>query len=174
MDSPEIRSQRRVIRALRPDLFRSWDDSYGRSRLLVIAVGVGLFVSTLFWRFFFEKNGPILCYSRSVFGLPCPGCGLTRAFCALAELDLKKALEMNALCFPIGLFVLLATVVAIVELKQRQKFFWYTRMFTLKNALITGGVIVVYHLARLACWFLDGTLMGDYFEEGLVYKIFWN
>lgn len=38
-----------------------------------------------------------LCPSRSMFGVPCPGCGLTRATVAMLELDFHHMLEMHPL-----------------------------------------------------------------------------
>ena len=38
-----------------------------------------------------------LCPSRSMFGLPCPGCGLTRATVAMLELDFPRMLAMHPL-----------------------------------------------------------------------------
>ena len=33
----------------------------------------------------------VLCVFRRTLGLPCPGCGLTRSFCAMARLDIVGA-----------------------------------------------------------------------------------
>jgi hypothetical protein len=38
-----------------------------------------------------------LCPSRSMFGVPCPGCGLSRATIAMLELDFHRVLEMHPL-----------------------------------------------------------------------------
>jgi hypothetical protein len=38
-----------------------------------------------------------VCGFKNVTGLPCPGCGLTHSFCALAKGDLTSALAFNAL-----------------------------------------------------------------------------
>ena len=40
---------------------------------------------------------PNLCGSRSLFGVECPGCGLTRSFIALAGGDLTKSLQFHRL-----------------------------------------------------------------------------
>ena len=44
-----------------------------------------------------ELPGFVLCPFRAVTGLPCPGCGMTRAFCALGHGDLSAAFGYNAL-----------------------------------------------------------------------------
>jgi uncharacterized protein DUF2752 len=45
----------------------------------------------------FFDEGPPLCFSRLVFGLECPGCGLTRALMHLIHFDVKTAMEYNPL-----------------------------------------------------------------------------
>jgi hypothetical protein len=44
----------------------------------------------------FHREVFSVCLLKDVFGIPCPGCGLTRAFLFLAHGDLRSALELNA------------------------------------------------------------------------------
>lgn len=48
--------------------------------------------------FLLERTG-IGCIFRYFLGIPCPGCGLTRAFRALLRLDFVGALRYNPLIF---------------------------------------------------------------------------
>ncbi len=41
----------------------------------------------------------ITCVFLEVFGIPCPGCGMTRAFLALLNLDFYNAAKYNILIF---------------------------------------------------------------------------
>jgi len=41
----------------------------------------------------------ISCVFLHCFGIPCPGCGMTRAFLALLKLDFWEAFKYNALIF---------------------------------------------------------------------------
>jgi hypothetical protein len=41
----------------------------------------------------------IPCIWKKLFDFHCPGCGLTKAFMCILELDFKKALESNSLIF---------------------------------------------------------------------------
>ena len=41
------------------------------------------------------EGGVSICMLRRVFGLPCPGCGMTRAFAALARGDLRAAFAFH-------------------------------------------------------------------------------
>jgi hypothetical protein len=51
----------------------------------------------------------IPCIWKSIFGVQCPGCGLTTAFISLIELDYRKAFESNWLIYiitPFGFYYL--------------------------------------------------------------------
>ncbi len=55
-----------------------------------------IFAISMIWR---PPDEPILilCPFRSLTGLLCPGCGMTRAFCALGHGELRRAIHFNAL-----------------------------------------------------------------------------
>jgi len=40
-------------------------------------------------------GGPVLCPTRRFFGLPCPGCGMTRALARLWEGDLSASVRLH-------------------------------------------------------------------------------
>lgn len=44
----------------------------------------------------------VLCPFRALTNLPCPGCGMTRAFLALGRLDFAGAWARNPLSFPLA------------------------------------------------------------------------
>ena len=46
-----------------------------------------------------------LCLFKAVTGLPCPGCGMTRAFLALGNLDFAGAYAQNPLAFPLAALI---------------------------------------------------------------------
>lgn len=54
-----------------------------------------MFLISMLWR---PADNPtvILCPFRAFTGLPCPGCGMTRAFCALGHGELLRAIHFNA------------------------------------------------------------------------------
>jgi hypothetical protein len=50
---------------------------------------------------------PPTCLSRSLFGIECPGCGLTRSFCHLAHGDWQESLRAHRLGWLLALAVLI-------------------------------------------------------------------
>jgi Protein of unknown function (DUF2752) len=44
-----------------------------------------------------QLPGVVICPFRAVTGLPCPGCGMTRAFCSIGHGELYQAFGYNAL-----------------------------------------------------------------------------
>jgi hypothetical protein len=63
-------------------------------------VGLGLLAATLAASVIWhpqDDGGFVVCPFRKATGLPCPGCGLTRSFCAVAKGHLERAFEFHAL-----------------------------------------------------------------------------
>lgn len=117
-------------------------------------------------------NGPILCPSRGVLGVPCPGCGLTRAFCALARLDVAAAVSFNALVIPLAVLFLTAPAVAFYELARGRRCQWYRFLYSMRLARCFAATLVVYHIGRMAVWLADGTLTEEYLKSGWIYRFF--
>jgi hypothetical protein len=67
-----------------------------RLALVVFVCLSAMFLLTMVWR---PPDEPsfILCPFRAVTGHLCPGCGMTRAFCALGHGELRRAMHFNAL-----------------------------------------------------------------------------
>jgi hypothetical protein len=71
--------------------------SDGRGLAWVMLLGLStIFLISMVWR---PADEPtiILCPFRALTGLLCPGCGMTRAFCALGHGELMRAIRFNAL-----------------------------------------------------------------------------
>lgn len=143
------------------------DPRQRRERLLVTLVGVGVWVGALLYAPWVQA-GPPLCPLRLAVGLPCPACGLTRAFCALTQADWHTALATNALCLPLALLFAMAPLIALWELAANQAGQWYRPVFFSPLLARTMGVAVaVYHVGRCAWWLADGTLAREYFPASL-------
>ncbi|HVF44291.1 MAG TPA: DUF2752 domain-containing protein [Pyrinomonadaceae bacterium] len=78
-----------------------------RRALFVLPLASAVFAVSALWSPT-DLPGVVLCPFRALTGLPCPGCGMTRAFCALGHGDLAGAFGYNAL----APFVFAAAVLA--------------------------------------------------------------
>lgn len=76
------------------------------------------------------------CFFQAVFGIPCAGCGITRAYYCLFHLDLKGALEMHPMFWSVPIFVL----------------YYLFDFEPFKNKLVNYGLISVLGVGFLACW----------------------
>ena len=54
---------------------------------------------------FVEQSLPETCSSRILFGIDCPGCGMSRAFISISNRRIKKALKFNSASLIVYLFV---------------------------------------------------------------------
>jgi len=72
---------------------------------------------------------PETCLSRRVFGVSCPGCGLTRSFVAFAHGNLREALRFNAVGPILFLICVLQIPYRLVEhLELGRSRPWWTAM----------------------------------------------
>jgi hypothetical protein len=62
------------------------------------------------------ENGPVLCLFRRLTSLPCPSCGMTRAFVALAHGKFHLALNFNLASVPAYLMTWVILMLGIGEL----------------------------------------------------------
>jgi len=91
---------------------------------------------------------PDTCWSRSVLGISCPGCGLTRSFAAMARGEIRTALHMNP-CGPL-LFIL-----CWLQIPYRALAFWNIRQTSpwLQRVERNGHVIIwIIVAALIATW----------------------
>ena len=67
-----------------------------RRALLVLPLTSAVFVASALWSPS-DLPGVVLCPLRALTGYPCPGCGMTRAFCAIGHGEFARAVGYNAL-----------------------------------------------------------------------------
>ncbi len=132
----------------------------------VAAIGLASYVYAPY-----VHKGPILCPLHAVFGLPCPGCGFTRAFCALAHGDLASALHYNALSMPVAAALLLGAVVAGYEAARGRATRWPRLLFSRRLAWVWAVIVITYHVGRVGVWAENGTLARDYLRTSYLYRI---
>ena len=56
-----------------------------------------------------------LCPIKSIFGVACPGCGLTRGFSAILRFDFGTAQEYNVLSIPLFICIALYAVFCVTD-----------------------------------------------------------
>lgn len=104
---------------------------------------------------------PLLgCPIRYLTGVPCPTCGMTRSFMAIARGDLGAAIQYHwfgPLLFTVGL---VAIVHLSLELKARRPIGTpYTKLFMNQNLQILSFLVFLgYYLYRLDSLFRSGEL----------------
>jgi hypothetical protein len=93
----------------------------------------------------------ILCPFRAVTGLLCPGCGMTRAFCALGHGEFRRALHFNALSPLLYLSLIVVWIGAAASAFNFPKVRTTVMRFR-PNATISVGIlalVLVWWIARL-------------------------
>lgn len=88
-----------------------------------------------------------LCMWKQIFGIPCPGCGLTRAVIHILHFDFAAAIRQNILVLPaIALSIAGAVCFFAERFFSRQWFGILCHMLTSKNAIVCSAVIALLSL----------------------------
>lgn len=100
------------------------------------------------------------CPLRFLFGLSCPGCGMTRAFEALLKLDFAGAFH----CHPLFPFVILVGIYLVLQ---------FLNIFSLPKKtenlllIIIGILFLLVYLVRM---FGGSDIVTFDFTKGIIYK----
>lgn len=92
------------------------------------------------------------CPFYSITGIPCPGCGMTRAFLAAVRMDWRQALRWNPMVYPFALCCLYAVVCFLAG--------WEKRARSLKLWGIAGAGLLAVWLIRLPSIFMGHSLLA--------------
>lgn len=93
----------------------------------------------------------LVCPVRHWTGIPCPTCGMTRSFMAIARGDLTEAATQHLFGPILFAVFLLATVHIALELLTRHRIkVFYCRLLKLRKLQVLGLFVVLsYHALRL-------------------------
>lgn len=120
-----------------------------QSWLLLLGLSA-MFALSLLWRP--SDNGIILCPFRALTGYPCPGCGMTRAFSALAHGEPLRAILYNPLSpvlFVAGLLVWASAAATLLNLPSVRAALSRLYPSTLACQLFLA-VMLIWWVVRLA------------------------
>lgn len=65
-----------------------------RNEWFALVALTAILVASVFWHPA-DEGGFVFCLLRRMTGLPCPGCGLTRSFCALAKGEVARSFSFH-------------------------------------------------------------------------------
>lgn len=97
------------------------------------------------------KNITIPCLFKKIIHIPCPGCGLTRAFKLILKLNLLDAIKYNILSIPLFILLIILNALLIIDIIKDKnmtkqiifKIFKHYRIIIL--LLIITEVLNIYH-----------------------------
>lgn len=89
-----------------------------------------------------------ICPFYYFFKIPCPGCGLTRSYLYLFQLDIKMSLQYNILAIPLLFYVLIMVYLKSRKYKIKQiwkkLFIFMAILFTLLTFLLNINNPLLY------------------------------
>lgn len=94
-----------------------------------------------------------ICPTKILWGIPCPGCGITRAVKLCFEGDLLAAVRMNPNIILVWIVLPIAPLILITQLKTRKDYIARINAFLDKKVylviiLIAEGSIWIYNIVR--------------------------
>jgi Protein of unknown function (DUF2752) len=130
--------------------------SVARRRAWLVLLGLtAMFVAALLWHPP-DEGGTIFCPFRALTHYPCPGCGMTRAFCALAHFEFRRAVKFNAfspLLFLAALVAWANAAATAFRLERVRLFFARLPRPTPAATKVMLAFVVLWWAARLVIGF---------------------
>ena len=96
-----------------------------------------------------------VCPFNYYFHIPCPGCGMTRAFKLILQGNILESLQYNLLALPLFIFIILFMIFLVVDIiKNQTEYLAYIERISQKY-----GVWIV--LAVLIVWMCNIIINGE-------------
>ncbi|MEI7837929.1 MAG: DUF2752 domain-containing protein [Planctomycetota bacterium] len=132
-----------------------------RRSLLMAAIGAATIAASFLYAPW-SHDGPVICPFRWFTGLPCPGCGLTRSFCAMTQGHWGQAWANHILGPILFAAVALATVpMAVQGFTRRPTRLLNAVLYSMPVAYVAATVLAGYHIVRLVLLVRSGMLWSD-------------
>ena len=95
----------------------------------------------------FEQSRFTICLFKNLTGVPCPSCGMTRAFLFLGHGQILRAARLNPLVLPVAILLLLQGVRLLLRLATQTDYRLQLSPFLFRIVLTTAIAII------LGLWF---------------------
>jgi Protein of unknown function (DUF2752) len=145
-----------------------WITRRGVHNRIIISCGCAGVIASSFLYAPFATVGPVMCPFRFLFGMPCPGCGLTRSFCAMSSGEFLLAFGYHL--FGPLLYTACLAAVPILLLEALTKRPWerlHRLMFSRRVAYLAACSLIIYHAARILQMACHGEVMPAVEESAL-------
>jgi hypothetical protein len=145
--------------------------------LRIRAIELILFASPLVGAYYYgygDRSSPLFCPFKALTGIPCPGCGMTRSFMAIATGNFDQALDCHAFGFVLFIGLAIAIVHLSLELLSKRKITALYSQFVLKrkNQLLFILLFLAYYFLRTFNLLKSGELAINFFHSPLGKLIF--
>lgn len=114
------------------------------------------------WIYRQSNSIPFLnCPIRALMGIPCPSCGMTRSFLALAKGNLEESISYHLFGPLLFLTFIIVTVHLAIELLIGRKVFppYYKKLYQLQLHWIGLASFLGYYLIRLSIGKITGVFL---------------
>ncbi len=135
-------------------------------RAILWASSLPALLAASFFYYPYAFTGPVLCPMALVLGLPCPGCGLTRAFGLMAHGRFAEAAAFNGLAPATLGYLAFLWIYKIVETVRGAP----PRVPTSRIGATACLVVMGFWAARLGFFFAQGGL-GVMAQDNLVSRL---
>lgn len=113
------------------------------NKILILISSIGIILIFLIYP---EINIP--CIFKKIFHIPCPACGMTRAFKLIFKLKIIKSFSYNILAFPLLLTLIILSIINIIDILLKKKY-----LNKIINIITTNYYIIIILL--LISWIIN-------------------